>query len=129
MIRRPPRSTLDRSSAASDVYKRQSRDRLAPFALYKTERRDEPAVRDAMKPGLVRRAVARGDAFFLGVLRRVLLDLGAHQLAIGLHPVGDHLPLRAVPLLELHQSRAFMVEARHLERRHQAGGAQRLQAR
>src|SRR5678815_2966859 len=27
MIRRPPRSTLDRSSAASDVYKRQARDR------------------------------------------------------------------------------------------------------
>src|SRR5678816_669805 len=27
MIRRPPRSTLDRSSAASDVYKRQHRDR------------------------------------------------------------------------------------------------------
>ena len=26
MIRRPPRSTLDRSSAASDVYKRQSPD-------------------------------------------------------------------------------------------------------
>ena len=26
MIRRPPRSTLDRSSAASDVYKRQLRD-------------------------------------------------------------------------------------------------------
>ena len=26
MIRRPPRSTLDRSSAASDVYKRQARD-------------------------------------------------------------------------------------------------------
>ena len=25
MIRRPPRSTLDRSSAASDVYKRQSK--------------------------------------------------------------------------------------------------------
>ena len=29
MIRRPPRSTLDRSSAASDVYKRQGPDRLA----------------------------------------------------------------------------------------------------
>ena len=28
MIRRPPRSTLDRSSAASDVYKRQSVDDL-----------------------------------------------------------------------------------------------------
>ena len=27
MIRRPPRSTLDRSSAASDVYKRQAQDR------------------------------------------------------------------------------------------------------
>ena len=26
MIRRPPRSTLDRSSAASDVYKRQNRE-------------------------------------------------------------------------------------------------------
>ena len=26
MIRRPPRSTLDRSSAASDVYKRQDED-------------------------------------------------------------------------------------------------------
>ena len=28
MIRRPPRSTLDRSSAASDVYKRQARGAL-----------------------------------------------------------------------------------------------------
>ena len=28
MIRRPPRSTLDRSSAASDVYKRQDKDWL-----------------------------------------------------------------------------------------------------
>ena len=28
MIRRPPRSTLDRSSAASDVYKRQTKDNL-----------------------------------------------------------------------------------------------------
>ena len=30
MIRRPPRSTLDRSSAASDVYKRQPRLRARP---------------------------------------------------------------------------------------------------
>src|SRR5678816_4911378 len=30
MIRRPPRSTLDRSSAASDVYKRQIMGRLIP---------------------------------------------------------------------------------------------------
>ena len=33
MIRRPPRSTLDRSSAASDVYKRQApRDRQSQLA-------------------------------------------------------------------------------------------------
>ena len=32
MIRRPPRSTLDRSSAASDVYKRQLHDLAADAA-------------------------------------------------------------------------------------------------
>ena len=32
MIRRPPRSTLDRSSAASDVYKRQEVDRVGADA-------------------------------------------------------------------------------------------------
>ena len=32
MIRRPPRSTLDRSSAASDVYKRQEQHRAADRA-------------------------------------------------------------------------------------------------
>ena len=31
MIRRPPRSTLDRSSAASDVYKRQSQISITPY--------------------------------------------------------------------------------------------------
>src|SRR5678816_2311682 len=30
MIRRPPRSTLDRSSAASDVYKRQTQYNIVP---------------------------------------------------------------------------------------------------
>ena len=34
MIRRPPRSTLDRSSAASDVYKRQDEDGTNRIALY-----------------------------------------------------------------------------------------------
>ena len=33
MLRRPPRSTLDRSSAASDVYKRQEQDSLAVVIL------------------------------------------------------------------------------------------------
>ena len=35
MIRRPPRSTLDRSSAASDVYKRQSYIMLKSIIAYK----------------------------------------------------------------------------------------------
>src|SRR5680860_1919223 len=33
MIRRPPRSTQSRSSAASDVYKRQKRDIEKPFLM------------------------------------------------------------------------------------------------
>src|SRR5678816_3373209 len=33
MIRRPPRSTLDRSSAASDVYKRQTPERAAELGV------------------------------------------------------------------------------------------------
>src|SRR5678815_714156 len=39
MIRRPPRSTLDRSSAASDVYKRQSDDFPEPDSPVMTTRR------------------------------------------------------------------------------------------
>ena len=35
MIRRPPRSTLDRSSAASDVYKRQSQKSVKRFRILK----------------------------------------------------------------------------------------------
>ena len=34
MIRRPPRSTLDRSSAASDVYKRQDSTILFSFKIH-----------------------------------------------------------------------------------------------
>eukprot|EP00826_Nyctotherus_ovalis_P038908 TRINITY_DN3688_c0_g1_i2.p1 TRINITY_DN3688_c0_g1~~TRINITY_DN3688_c0_g1_i2.p1 ORF type:complete len:126 (+),score=31.96 TRINITY_DN3688_c0_g1_i2:23-379(+) len=37
MIRRPPRSTLDRSSAASDVYKRQVHGKLMEFQLNSTQ--------------------------------------------------------------------------------------------
>ena len=37
MIRRPPRSTLDRSSAASDVYKRQSLDHDAEVLVRKAD--------------------------------------------------------------------------------------------
>ena len=44
MIRRPPRSTLDRSSAASDVYKRQVKfildENFVPTGLYVKERKE-----------------------------------------------------------------------------------------
>ena len=36
MIRRPPRSTLDRSSAASDVYKRQTMKKVKDGSFTKT---------------------------------------------------------------------------------------------
>ena len=38
MIRRPPRSTLDRSSAASDVYKRQAVYRTADLDIFDFDR-------------------------------------------------------------------------------------------
>ena len=41
MIRRPPRSTLDRSSAASDVYKRQALDLQGPPDEEERTPRDE----------------------------------------------------------------------------------------
>ena len=46
MIRRPPRSTLDRSSAASDVYKRQLLGEEAVGAAH-AHRPLEPGVEDA----------------------------------------------------------------------------------
>ena len=56
MMRRPPRSTLDRSSAASDVYKRQQSDRL---------------------PAVMRRALY-GQTLYttLAVYPTLMLDLG-----------------------------------------------------
>src|SRR5437773_6895851 len=58
------------------------------------------------------RAIARRDVLFLRVLRRRFLDHPAHQLAVRGDPVGDHLPLGAVSLQELHGAAAFMVHAR-----------------
>ena len=44
MIRRPPRSTLDRSSAASDVYKRQQEGKVANGAKFRVWRPSDPQV-------------------------------------------------------------------------------------
>src|SRR3954467_12879312 len=99
--------------------------RIAAWLINEKAARRRPWSADSL---LFLGAVARGDALFLRVLRGVFLDLGAHELAVGLHPVGQHLPLGAVPLLEFDQARAFVVQARHLEWRHQADRAQFLQA-
>src|SRR5678816_1030449 len=61
MIRRPPRSTLDRSSAASDVYKRQ-------LSYMVARRRREIGVRAALGAG-------RGDVIAIVWRRTMMLAL------------------------------------------------------
>src|SRR6267378_4007468 len=72
-------------------------------------------------------AIAQRDALFLGVLRRRLLDHRPHDRLVGADPVGDGVPLRPVPLEELHRAAAFMVRARHLQRLHETGRAELLE--
>ena len=55
MIRRPPRSTLDRSSAASDVYKRQRDHRVGRGAIVG----DGDAAGDLLRDVVGGRAVGR----------------------------------------------------------------------
>src|SRR6185436_15823429 len=74
------------------------------------------------------RAVARRDLVFLRVLRGGRFDHRPHDRLVGRDPIGDRLPLLAVPLLELDRRAALMVHARHLERRHQPYRAQLFQA-
>src|SRR5215472_5166322 len=73
-------------------------------------------------------AVARSDAFLLGVLRGRFLDHRTHDRLVGLGPVGDDVPLRSVPLHELHRTAAFVVHARDLECLHEPRRAELLDA-
>ena len=50
MIRRPPRSTQSRSSAASDVYKRQARSRIESLPCVRTLSRSTPEERSSSWP-------------------------------------------------------------------------------
>src|SRR6202158_3801754 len=75
------------------------------------------------------RTVARSDVLLLRVFRRRLLDHCAHELLVRLDPVGDHLPLVAVPLLELYRAAAFVIGAGHLRRLHEVVAAELLQSR
>ena len=75
------------------------------------------------------RAVPRRDALLLRILGRRRLHQGPHQRLIRRDPVGEHRPLRAVPLLELHPSAPLMIAARQAERRDQALRPQLLERR
>src|SRR5215468_9122097 len=72
-------------------------------------------------------AIPWSDAFFLGVFRRGLLDHRSHDRLVRADPVGDGVPLVAIPLQELHRAAALVVHARHLERLHEPGRAERFQ--
>ena len=72
MIRRPPRSTLDRSSAASDVYKRQNLHRSLGDILDLSGERPTMALQSDVRAGLEQhiarqRAVARSRRVLSGI--------------------------------------------------------------
>ena len=79
MIRRPPRSTLDRSSAASDVYKRQSRPR-SPRRPMRSRRRTSTAAAIPTRsaalpaPSPVSYTHLRAHETVLDLVCRLLLD-------------------------------------------------------
>ena len=80
MIRRPPRSTLDRSSAASDVYKRQVIDRAKGLLMQRQGLSEQAAYeklrKSAMDKGL--KAVSythlRAHETVLDLVCRLLLE-------------------------------------------------------
>mgnify|MGYP003381572601 CR=1 FL=1 len=79
MIRRPPRSTLERSSAAADVYKRQRADAQGVGHGRAAAGRGRPAVRRRVLYALARwRAVSythlRAHETVLDLVCRLLLE-------------------------------------------------------
>src|SRR5450756_2494941 len=87
MIRRPPRSTQSRSSAASDVYKRQIRHIAAPDRLC-SSRDLEPLPREdvfqPVKRKVIRKLAGHDEGQQTGA-GHALLD-GCLRLGGGLHP-------------------------------------------
>src|SRR5678809_1006508 len=106
MIRRPPRSTLDRSSAASDVYKRQTRFEAEELEGRELRRRvQEPAAGAAAECAL-QRCLAVGTALHrcsdgeglaaaaaLRGVRIAELEAAAHQVVLEVDLRPEELPL------------------------------------
>src|SRR5678815_5143606 len=98
MIRRPPRSTLDRSSAASDVYKRQVLARMRRAGTVSPGDVSAAALEPPLSPTAARSFLA--PHFTAALLGRLTAE--------GRVPEGDlHTPLD-LPLQE-----ALEAEARH----------------
>ena len=79
MIRRPPRSTLDRSSAASDVYKRQGVDGPAPDHGHPQDGLDDQPAAHRLDPRLGRAGAVsythlRAHETVLDLVCRLLLE-------------------------------------------------------
>mgnify|MGYP003381568358 CR=1 FL=1 len=84
MIRRPPRSTLDRSSAASDVYKRQVPGRAQP--TQEQDQGDEDPARAPARPRAAKAGTAavsythlRAHETVLDLVCRLLLEKKNNQ--------------------------------------------------
>ena len=88
MIRRPPRSTLDRSSAASDVYKRQGLADSADDLFDDGPPNNDPAAHDRPAAGrLLHEGQRHGDKKYICLLytsdaadERSSVDLGGRRI-------------------------------------------------
>src|SRR5882724_3199947 len=74
------------------------------------------------------RAIALGVVELLAFVDRGRLDLGPHDLLHGRDPVGDDVPLLAVPLLDEHGAAALVVLAGDLDGMREALRADLLEA-
>src|SRR5437660_7077629 len=99
-------------------------NRLAPTLCRDRERED---ALDSNRLHLLA-AVARRDLFFRRVLCSGFLDHLANHFTVAGHERRYLLEAVAIPLLELHHSRAFVIRAARLDRREETGSADFLDA-
>src|SRR2546423_13385697 len=83
----------------------------------------------ASRSASVGRSHARLDAFLARIRGRPLEDQREQQVAIGLDPVADSVPLLAIPLDNLRRTATLVVAHRQFQRLHKAVDAQLLEPR